>query len=144
MHTGVGKESSTRSNVNFVISGESSDSGVRKLTDGKLQVSFRDARTSSLRPRPVDCDRNEQPIVSARVESVMMPRDHVNRQGYDRFALSSKEFSAGSVRNFIMSVETPLGPLLYLRVWHDNSGQKGKASWFLNMINVLDLQTGEK
>ena len=61
-----------------------------------------------------------------------------------RLALSSKEFSAGSVRNFIMSVETPLGPLLYLRVWHDNSGQKGKASWFLNMINVLDLQTGEK
>jgi len=43
-----------------------------------------------------------------------------------------------------MSVETPLGALLYLRVWHDNSGQKGKASWFLNMINVMDLQTGEK
>lgn len=43
-----------------------------------------------------------------------------------------------------MSVESPLGPLLYTRVWHDNSGQKGKASWFLNMINVMDLQTGEK
>ncbi len=56
----------------------------------------------------------------------------------------SKEFSAGSVRHMIMSVETPLGPLLYLRVWHDNSGEKGKASWYLNMINVMDLQTGEK
>lgn len=56
----------------------------------------------------------------------------------------SKEFVAGSVRNFVMSVEAPLGPLLYLRVWHDNSGPKEKASWFLNMINVLDLQTGEK
>ncbi len=43
-----------------------------------------------------------------------------------------------------MSVESPLGSLLYLRVWHDNSGEKEKASWFLNMINVLDLQTGEK
>jgi hypothetical protein len=43
-----------------------------------------------------------------------------------------------------MSVETPLGPLLYLRIWHDNSGQKEKASWYLNMINVMDLQTGEK
>lgn len=38
----------------------------------------------------------------------------------------------------------PLGSLLYLRVWHDNSGDKGKASWFLNMINVMNLQTGEK
>jgi polycystin 1L2 len=44
----------------------------------------------------------------------------------------------------MMSVENPLGPLLYLRVWHDNSGLKGKASWYLNMINVMDLQTGEK
>jgi polycystin 1L2 len=43
-----------------------------------------------------------------------------------------------------MSVESPLGPLLYVRVWHDNSGLKDKASWYLNMINVMDLQTGEK
>lgn len=43
-----------------------------------------------------------------------------------------------------MSVESQLGPLLYLRVWHDNSGYKSKASWYLNMINVMDLQTGEK
>lgn len=53
-------------------------------------------------------------------------------------------FKSGSVRNFVMSVESPLGPLLYLRVWHDNSGIKDKASWYLNMINVMDLQTGEK
>ncbi|CAF5139951.1 unnamed protein product, partial [Rotaria sp. Silwood1] len=33
VHTGVGKESSTESNINFIISGESSDSGMRKLTD---------------------------------------------------------------------------------------------------------------
>ena len=39
VHTGVGKESGTTSNVSFVLSGESADSGVRKLTDGKLQVS---------------------------------------------------------------------------------------------------------
>ncbi|CAF1019415.1 unnamed protein product [Rotaria sordida] len=91
VHTGVGKESGTTSNINFIISGESSDSGMRRLTDGKIV-----------------------------------------------------EFPAGSVRNFVMSVEAPLGPLLYLRVWHDNSGLKRKASWFLNMINVMDLQTGEK
>ena len=56
----------------------------------------------------------------------------------------SQEFKSGTVRNFVMSVESPLGSLLYLRVWHDNSGIKDKASWYLNMINVMDLQTGEK
>ncbi|CAF1487008.1 unnamed protein product [Rotaria magnacalcarata] len=91
VHTGVGKEAGSTSNISFVMSGESSDSGVRKLSDGKIQ-----------------------------------------------------EFKSGSVRNFLMSVETPLGPLLYVRVWHDNSGIKEKASWYLNMINVMDLQTGEK
>jgi len=35
----VGKESGTTSNISFVMSGESSDSGVRKLSDGKIQVS---------------------------------------------------------------------------------------------------------
>ncbi|CAF1143554.1 unnamed protein product [Rotaria sordida] len=91
VHTGVGKEAGTTSNISFVMSGESADSGVRKLSDGKIQ-----------------------------------------------------EFKSGSVRNFVMSVESQLGPLLYIRVWHDNSGIKDKASWYLNMINVMDLQTGEK
>ncbi|CAF4229923.1 unnamed protein product, partial [Rotaria sp. Silwood2] len=91
VHTGVGKEAGTTSNISFVMSGESADSGVRKLSDGKIQ-----------------------------------------------------EFKSGSVRNFVMSVESQLGPLLYIRVWHDNSGMKDKASWYLNMINVMDLQTGEK
>lgn len=40
VHTGVGKESGTKSNISFVISGETADSGVRKLTDGKFQVSL--------------------------------------------------------------------------------------------------------
>jgi hypothetical protein len=40
VHTGVGKESGTTSNISFVMSGETADSGVRKLSDGKIQVSF--------------------------------------------------------------------------------------------------------
>ena len=40
VHTGIGKESGTRSNVSFVISGESADSGVRKLADGKIHVAL--------------------------------------------------------------------------------------------------------
>ncbi len=106
VHTGVGKEAGTTSNISFVMSGESSDSGVRRLADGKLQV--------------------------------RLCLNHSNNH------FIFQEFRSGSVRNFVMSVESPLGPLLYLRVWHDNSGIKEKASWFLNMINVMDLQTGEK
>ena len=34
-----------------------------------------------------------------------------------------------------------LGPLNYLHIWHDNTGQKGSASWFLKYIIVRDLQT---
>ena len=43
-----------------------------------------------------------------------------------------------------MSAENPLGALLYLRVWHDNSGLGNKASCFLKYIVVRDLQTMEK
>lgn len=46
--------------------------------------------------------------------------------------------------NFIMSVEEPLGPLTYVRVWHDNSGGGKMSSWYLNVVNVLDIQNNEK
>ena len=38
VHTGVGKESGTTSNIDFVVSGELADSGVRRLTDGTIKV----------------------------------------------------------------------------------------------------------
>jgi polycystin 1L2 len=37
-----------------------------------------------------------------------------------------------------------LGPLDYLRIWHDNSGVGSNASWFLKFVIVHDLQTREK
>jgi polycystin 1L2 len=43
-----------------------------------------------------------------------------------------------------MSTDKPLGNLLYLRIWHDNSGQGSNKSWHLNLVNVVDLQTNEK
>lgn len=38
----------------------------------------------------------------------------------------------------------PLGPLIYIRLWHDNSGVGDKASWYCNYVGVVDLQTREK
>jgi hypothetical protein len=34
-----------------------------------------------------------------------------------------------------------LGPLNYIRIWHDNSGSGASASWFLKYIIIRDLQT---
>lgn len=91
VQTGVGKETGTKSKVGFVLVGEWTDSGVRKLSDGKR-----------------------------------------------------KDFPGGSILNFILSVEEPLGPLTHLRIWHDNSGSGRSQSWYLNTITVVDLQNKEK
>ena len=37
-----------------------------------------------------------------------------------------------------------LGDLSYIRIWHDNSGEKKKASWYLKFVIVHDLQTREE
>jgi hypothetical protein len=37
-----------------------------------------------------------------------------------------------------------LGPLNYIRIWHDNTGRGASGSWFLKYIIVRDLQTMEK
>ncbi|WAQ97255.1 PK1L2-like protein [Mya arenaria] len=50
----------------------------------------------------------------------------------------------GSIMNYVLSVEQKLGPLSFCRVWHDNSGDSAWRSWYLEQIEVSDLQTGEK
>ncbi|KAK3090847.1 hypothetical protein FSP39_015186 [Pinctada imbricata] len=55
-----------------------------------------------------------------------------------------QEFGKGSILNFILSVENALGPLTFMRIWHDNSGKGKLKSWFLEQVMVADLQTGER
>ena len=55
-----------------------------------------------------------------------------------------QEHPSGSIYNYVLSVEQTLGPLTYLRVWHDNTGSGKKRSWFLGQVQINDLQTGEK
>ena len=43
-----------------------------------------------------------------------------------------------------MSVEASLGNLTFLRIWHDNGGKGKNKSWYLDQVQVTDLQTGEK
>ena len=37
-----------------------------------------------------------------------------------------------------------LGDLIFMRVWHDNSGSGSNASWYLKYIVVTDVQTSIK
>ncbi|ESN99579.1 hypothetical protein HELRODRAFT_125123, partial [Helobdella robusta] len=55
-----------------------------------------------------------------------------------------KEISTGSINNYVLSVEKCLGPLTFLRIWHDNSGKGSKKGWFLDQIEFTDVQTGER
>lgn len=50
-----------------------------------------------------------------------------------------KPFQRGSVDTFLLTTPYLLGPLPYIRIWHDNSG----GSWFLSRVMVIDLQTDE-
>ncbi|GFN96340.1 polycystic kidney disease protein 1-like 2, partial [Plakobranchus ocellatus] len=55
-----------------------------------------------------------------------------------------KHIPRGSIFNYVMSVDSCLGPLTFLRIWHDNSGKGKKKSWYLDQVQINDLQTGEK
>ncbi|KAA3678286.1 polycystin 1L2, partial [Paragonimus westermani] len=50
----------------------------------------------------------------------------------------------GQINRFLLTCQGSLGPLLYCRLWHDNSVDLGGASWYCNHITVVDLQTRER
>lgn len=31
-----------------------------------------------------------------------------------------------------------------MRIWHDNSGRGKQKSWFLDQVQITDLQTGDR
>lgn len=53
-----------------------------------------------------------------------------------------QELKTGSTMHFLMAVPECLGLLQYFRVWHDTIGDS--TSWYLNRIEVTDLQTDYK
>ena len=49
-------------------------------------------------------------------------------------------FQKGSANSFVISVAKSLGPITFLRVWHDNHGLS--PAWFLKRVLVRDIQSG--
>jgi len=43
-----------------------------------------------------------------------------------------------------MSTTHPLGELDYMYIWHDNSGEGNKGSWYLNRIDIEDIQEKQR
>ncbi|KAL3307601.1 polycystic kidney disease 1-like 2, partial [Cichlidogyrus casuarinus] len=52
-----------------------------------------------------------------------------------------KVLQRGQINRFLLAVPGPLGQLKFIRLWHDNSGNGSRASWFCNYVTVTDLQT---
>ncbi|KAH9519474.1 hypothetical protein Btru_002802 [Bulinus truncatus] len=50
-------------------------------------------------------------------------------------------FPTGSVYHFVMACPRSLGELQCLKIWHDNSGKGNEAPWFLDRIEIVDIQT---
>ncbi|XP_019630262.1 PREDICTED: uncharacterized protein LOC109474407 [Branchiostoma belcheri] len=47
----------------------------------------------------------------------------------------------GSTLHFIMPVRESLGEVMLLHIWHDNSGEGDRSSWFLRKVFVRDIET---
>ncbi|XP_052067992.1 polycystin family receptor for egg jelly-like isoform X12 [Mytilus californianus] len=54
------------------------------------------------------------------------------------------EIPAASVVHFLMSTTYPLGDLSYVYIWHDSSGEGESSSWYLNRVDVEDIQKRER
>nr|AKN21725.1 PKD1L-2 [Schmidtea mediterranea] len=50
-------------------------------------------------------------------------------------------FETGTVCNFVMTTDSPLGDLMALRIWHNSSGIK--PSWNLEKLVIEDIQTNK-
>jgi uncharacterized Tic20 family protein len=60
------------------------------------------------------------------------------QEGENNFVIHDK-----TLTSYIMSVSEWLGPLTFVRIWHDSSGKGKNQGWYLSKVIVTDLQTGE-
>ncbi|XP_078679511.1 polycystin-1-like protein 2 [Branchiostoma floridae x Branchiostoma belcheri] len=60
------------------------------------------------------------------------------------FQQDGMNFQSGCVDTFLLTTPDPVGVLTSLTVWHDNTGQGRHASWFLERVEVTDLQTNKR
>ncbi|XP_072039376.1 polycystin-1-like protein 2 [Amphiura filiformis] len=50
----------------------------------------------------------------------------------------------GSLNHYVLKLPRSIGELESLLIWHDNTGEAGFASWYLDWVLISDLQTGER
>ena len=50
-----------------------------------------------------------------------------------------QHFRDGEVKIFKLRTTADLGDLLYVNVWHDNSGEGDYGSWYLDKVVIVDM-----
>lgn len=78
---------------------------------------------------------------TARV-SLVMVGEHGSSGVIPISELTKARFSRGSQTKTTICGPSKLGSLVYIQVWHDNSGDS--PGWYLDSVNVKDTQTGEE
>ena len=54
-----------------------------------------------------------------------------------------QNFQTGDVNVFLMKTQYHLGTPVYVRVWHDCSGEDSKQGWHLSKIVIVDRSDGQ-
>ena len=135
VQTGMKKNAGTTSTPSFILSGDEADTGVRNLIDGKRKVV----------DHFYDCMINVLRFLYFCWKLIMPVSWHFKIKLHcDSWSGILKEIATGSINNYILAVDKCLGPLTFLRIWHDNSGKGSKKGWFLDQVEVTDVQTGER
>ncbi|KAK7003184.1 polycystic kidney disease protein 1-like 2 [Biomphalaria glabrata] len=52
-------------------------------------------------------------------------------------------FPSGSVSHFVMACDKCLGDLQCMKIWHDSSGKGNASTWYLDQIDIVDLQSNK-
>lgn len=131
----------TKSKISFVLAGDSFDTGVRELIDEKgIKVNI--CHSNLLLDR---IDLNHKKICRIfRFCSIsfFFMKNNLIYNNFNVFYFQ-QTCSRGSINNFVLSTSEWLGPLTFIRIWHDNSGEGKFQGWYLSKVIVTDLQTSE-
>ena len=89
----------------------------------------------------INTGQGRQSGTTAKV-SLVMVGEHGSSGVIPISELTKARFNRGSQTKTTMCGPSKLGSLVYIQIWHDNSGDS--PSWYLDSVNVQDTQTGEE
>lgn len=74
--------------------------------------------------------------------SLIISGDQSDSKPYLLQRTSSLSYKRSSRDSYLVTTSSSLGSLLYIRIWHDNSGSD--PSWFLSQVIIRDVETSQE